>query len=325
VFLLEYERAFAYYRKGDWQTSIEIATPLRSHPDLEAQLFVLLGNAHDEGQRHEMAVKIYKEGLKRFPESGYLLLNLGVTYMRQREFDSAMGALERGIEVAPMFASNYYWATLLYAKSNQPLWALVYGELFMLLEPSGRRKIEIGAVLAATYLKVTKIRFASEKEMKRANVPAGPLGKPIQVAFETPLLGNAGLTVNLGASGEFSLPFTFLYQMMFPTAVLTAGPEQLDPPSIDQLYKLRLAILQLWFDGDGEKKAPNAWLDYQQRVREAGHYEAYHYWLFGEVNPVEAKSWVAQNQSTVHAFVTWWEKDGQLQLDQSNRVCGLCE
>ena len=56
-----------------------------------------------------------------------------------KEYSIALNYYEKGIEIDPKFPSNYYRAALLYDYSDHEIWGLIYGELFMDLEPNTKR------------------------------------------------------------------------------------------------------------------------------------------------------------------------------------------
>ena len=117
-YILEYERLYAYYLAGDFKRIVKDGPKLYKHPESEPQLYQLVGNAQDVLGDPEAAVKTYDEGLKRFPNSGYLYLEKGNIHMMHQRYNEAVECYMRGVEVQPDFASNYYRLALLYAKST---------------------------------------------------------------------------------------------------------------------------------------------------------------------------------------------------------------
>ena len=67
------------------------------------------------------------------------------------DFVTARRGLEHGISVDPLNAQLYLELTRLYAGSTQPVWALLYGEAFLLLEPNSPRSADVSALVYAVH------------------------------------------------------------------------------------------------------------------------------------------------------------------------------
>src|SRR4030095_3920321 len=148
---IPYEAAYAHTLKKDYKKSIEILERLKSHKDATDIFYQLLGNAYDYDKQEEKALSTYQDGLKRFPKSGRLYLEQGIVYLNKEDYNKALSMYEKGIEVAPHFPSNYYWASKIFCNSDNEVWGLIYGEIFMNLERNSRRTAEISKLLYDTY------------------------------------------------------------------------------------------------------------------------------------------------------------------------------
>ena len=102
-------------------------------------LYQLLGNAYDMAGDRKRAVKTYEKGLRENPDAGRLYLELGNIAYAERQYDRALACYRRGATVDPAHPSNYRSLALLYAISTEPVWTLVWGELFMNLERGSGR------------------------------------------------------------------------------------------------------------------------------------------------------------------------------------------
>ena len=71
-----------------------------------------------------------------------------------------MTYFEKGIEVNPMFASNYFRAAKIYCNSSEEVWGMIYGEIFINLERTNDRTFKISKLLFDTYK--SEITFTSE-------------------------------------------------------------------------------------------------------------------------------------------------------------------
>src|SRR5690606_21317883 len=116
-----------------------------------SQVYQLSGNCYSFSGKPDKAIKEYEERMKRFPNSGNLYLERGNIYLIQENYKEAVENYETGIEVDPMFPSNYYRLAKLYLHSSNKLAGLMYGELFMNLERTTDRALEISELLYSTY------------------------------------------------------------------------------------------------------------------------------------------------------------------------------
>ncbi|MCH5689913.1 tetratricopeptide repeat protein [Niabella sp. W65] len=105
-----YELGYAYYIKKDFRKASQILEGLLVHKDANDRVYQLLGNAYDHMGNSDKAIAQYEAGLKKFPNSGNLYLEMGVMQMAKQDYAKALAYYEKGIEVAPGFPSNYYWA-----------------------------------------------------------------------------------------------------------------------------------------------------------------------------------------------------------------------
>jgi tetratricopeptide (TPR) repeat protein len=98
----------------------------------------------------EQVVDLLRNGLRIFPKSGPLYLEMGNIYASQRN-DSALVFWENGIRVDPTYARNYYYAAKYRMAAQSWLTAFLLGEHFVNLETSGTLHIEIKELLAAAH------------------------------------------------------------------------------------------------------------------------------------------------------------------------------
>ncbi|HEY8387001.1 MAG TPA: hypothetical protein VIK74_00275, partial [Parasegetibacter sp.] len=97
--------------------------------------------------------KLYKKGLKKFPESGVLYNEYGEILFAKADYD-AIKYWEKGIEVEPNFPGNYYNAAKFYYFTTDKVWSLIYGEIFVNLESYSQRTAEIKSILLEGYKKL---------------------------------------------------------------------------------------------------------------------------------------------------------------------------
>ncbi len=71
----------------------------------------------------------------------------------KKDFKEAVKQWEKGIEVDPNHSGNYYNAAKYYYFTQDKVWSIVYGEIFVNLESYSKRTPEIKTILLNSYKK----------------------------------------------------------------------------------------------------------------------------------------------------------------------------
>lgn len=301
-----YEMGFAYYIKKDYKKAKNIFEDLTQSDDAEDLHFKMLGNSYDLLGKPEKAVDAYKKGLKKFPNSGKIYFELGIMSMAKENYEEAVEYWEKGIEVEPTHPSNYYWATKLFSGSNEKIWALLYGEVFMNLERNSKRTEEVSKILFEVY--------------KTAITPKSDTAVSVD-------LTKKGVTITIKDPKDLEkrmsegrlLPFEGNYVMALSPASIIIK----EGTSLDAIYLMRKGLLDFWFNQfKNDKKYPNVLLDYQKQILEAGHFETYSYWLHSQGNEKEFEAWYSKNEQKFKDFGKWFNQN-QLQLSPDYKLYRL--
>ena len=279
---IPYEMAAAYYLNKDYATSIRILKKLRKRKDVNSLVFQLLGNSYSLNGERKNAIKTYEEGLKKFPNSGALHLERGNMEMFVENYSDALRYYEAGIKVDPAFPSNYYWAAKLYCNSSEKVWGVIYGEIFINIETSTNRTVEISKLIFDTYK--NEIQFQEENK--------------VSVNFSK----NAEISLEwLSDPKNFKLPFGGVYVL---TLILAVIPEK--EINISSLNRIRTNFLELYYDNENQEKYPNVLFDYQNKMFAEGQLEAYNHWILmhGDLDGFER--WRENNPEKWDAFLDWF-------------------
>lgn len=98
-----------------------------------------------------------KKGTKRFkkfPSSGPLYNEYGEILWSQKEYEDAISQWEKGIETDPSYSKNYYNASKYYFFTVDKVWSILYGEIFINMEPLSTKTPEIKQLLLDSYKKL---------------------------------------------------------------------------------------------------------------------------------------------------------------------------
>src|SRR5580698_9051368 len=158
--------AFNYYLDKEYDKGINIARGLVDRPDADVtsyQILALLYKAIGEAKECD---KLYKAGIKRFPQSGVLLSEYGEMLWAKQDY-SAIKYWEKGIEIDPAYSGNYYNAARYYFFTQDKVWGLVYGEIFLNIESYTKRTAEIKDLLLEGYKKIfTDVNMQKNQDTK---------------------------------------------------------------------------------------------------------------------------------------------------------------
>lgn len=274
-----YEIALAYSYKKEYQNAIDQLEKIKNYDGLGADFYQLLGNNYDYAKNTQKAIATYDEGLKKFPNAGRLYLEKGVILEMEKKYVDAISSYEKGIEVDPMYSSNYYRAALLYLSSNNKLAGLLYGEIFMNLERTTKRTIKMSESLYEAYQKNITIN-----------------GNDTKIDF-CDILIDAN-TIN---TKDIQLPFCAVFGQNFILA--TIGKTEIN---LESLSAIRIAFIENYFKSD-YKKHPNVLFEYQKNLLDKGYFDTYNRYLFQMGAEAEFSEWKTKNNDQYDNFTEWYK------------------
>jgi len=278
-----YEIAYAHCLDKNYKKAIKILEELKKRPDAIDRVHQLLGNSYSFNGEREKAIAAYDKGLKDFPKSGILHLERGNMELFVKNYDQALYYYEKGIKVDPKFPSNYYWCSKLFCNSTEEVWGMIYGEIFMNLERNSKRTAEISKLLYDVYN--SEIKFQGD------------------TSFSVSFSQNATISISdLSNLNNLKLPFGIgAYEPTLMMALI--GEKSTD---IHALNRVRQKFVELYHAGDTYEKYPNILFDYQRQLLEAGHLEAYSYWILMKGNEDEVITWKNNNSDAWDNFIEWF-------------------
>ncbi len=145
--------ALSYYFQRENTKALETINALLDREDADDQAYQLAGMIYKQADIKKDSEKMYRKGLKKFPESGPLYNELGEILWEQKNFE-AIRLWEKGIEMDPSYSKNYYNAARYYYLTTDKVWSLVYGEIFINMEPLSTKAPEIKQLLLDGYKKL---------------------------------------------------------------------------------------------------------------------------------------------------------------------------
>ena len=145
--------ALSYYFQRENGKALETINAMLDKDDADDQAYQIAGMIYKQADVKKDAEKMYRKGLKKFPESGPLYNELGEIMWEQKNYE-AIRQWEKGIEMDPSYSKNYYNAARYYYLSTDKVWSLIYGEIFINMEPLSTKAPEIKQLLLDGYKKL---------------------------------------------------------------------------------------------------------------------------------------------------------------------------
>lgn len=259
---LQKDLVMSYYMSRDYSKALDGVKALMDHDDADVVVYQLAGNVYKALEQPKDCEKVYKKGLKKFPKSGPLYSEYGELLWAIKDY-SAIDQWEKGIQVDPAYAANYYNASLYYFYTKDKVWSLLYGEIFVNMESLTDR----GAAIKQLLLKGYKEKLFAEADlMKGEEKNKSDFAKAyLQVMAKQSSLANKGIT-------------------------------------IESLTMIRSRFILDWFAMNASRY-PFKLFDFQRQLLQEGMFEAYNQWLFGPVEDLAAyDNWTKTHAEQYTAF-----------------------
>lgn len=286
-----YEIAFAHIKKADYKNAILQLEKVKEYSNIDDYYYALLGNAYDYANNPDQAIKVYNEGLKKFPNSGKLYLEKGVMFEFEKKIAEALEIYEAGIKADPSSPSNYYRASRLYMNSNNILPGLIYGEIFVNLERTTSRTQEISKLLYEGYKKA--VHFNNDE---------------IKTDFCEAIITIQNKDKNL------QLPFCIIFGKNF---ILSAINQK--EINLETLSSIRQKFIKEYYNKD-YKTYPNVLMSYHKTMEDKHLFNAYNHYVFQMGDLPSFQNWETKNKAEYDKFVDWYTADENVLKINKNNV-----
>jgi tetratricopeptide (TPR) repeat protein len=299
-----YERALCHVMAKRYEQAIDSLLLIYQDPALFDRGYQLLGNCYDYRGDSTKALTIYHEGLKAFPRSGRLYYEIGSSAFIAGETDKALALWVRGTRVEPRFATNYYWICKGLARTPNKIWSVLYGELFLNLEPSSDRSKEISELLYFTWN--AALRLGSEDPIRLCSEEL--LNQPSKQGADQ---------MNFATAFEYTTALAA--QKFIPD---TGVVERL---TILQLAEVRETFLKAWQAAGYLDTYQNDVLSWQARIMREGYLKEYLVWIVSNGDRAQMQNYLSMSSDRFDLFFAWLASVGGLNFDAPKCVWIGCE
>ena len=138
--LVNYELSLSYMYLGDNEKAIKHSDfVIKQKKDLLFPSYVAKGSSLSNLGKTKKAIKVFKEGIKKFGNNYNLHFNLGVTYSKIQDNKNAELAFINAITDKPDHASSHYALALIKYQQDERVQSLLSLYYFMFLELDSKR------------------------------------------------------------------------------------------------------------------------------------------------------------------------------------------
>jgi len=264
---LDYQKDLVqcFYYKRDFDKALEGVKTLITRDDADVMTFQLAGNVYKALEEPKECERVYKAGLKKFPKSGPLYSEYGELLWAKKDY-SAIDLWEKGIETDPAFSGNYYNAATYYFYTQDKVWSLIYGEIFVNMESLSQR----GAAMKELLLKAYKEKLFVNPDLVKGE-----------------------------EENKSGFARAFLETMNKLTPLVARGV------TTESLIMIRTRFILDWYEHYASKY-PHRLFDFQQQLLREGLFEAYNQWLFGTVEDLTAYDhWTKTHENEYKDFTAF--------------------
>ena len=265
--ILYRDLANAWLLSGRYDEADKVITPVLDNGRGDEGCYQIAAASKANQKETKKARKILAHGLEKFPHSGMLYHEWGKMYDDENDEESALGKWLEGINADPAYRVNYYEAARTYMLTQKPVWALIYGEIFINMEPLTPRGFETRKLVMAAYKKI----FTS-------------------TASTAPKFGHS--SYKAATNFEEAVMKTFL----------KLAPVVSDGINTENLVMLRTRFMMDW-QATYAAKYPFSLFSFQEDLLRNGYFDAYNQWLFGRAeNATQFEGWQKFHPQAIPAF-----------------------
>ncbi|MBI2967173.1 MAG: hypothetical protein HYY40_05095 [Bacteroidetes bacterium] len=139
-----YEKSYSCMKMNKYDSVIALCREGLSYRSrFDSDFYNNIGTAYDDKKMGEEALKIYDEGISRFPKSHLLRFNKAVALEKMERYADAIAAYKEAIAINPFFPTAHIRLGLLCAGEGKYCQAMLCFNTFLTLEPNSDRAFMI--------------------------------------------------------------------------------------------------------------------------------------------------------------------------------------
>lgn len=150
---LKKDLAICYNFQREYDNAIQTLKPIVDKDKADDQCFQILGNSYRALKLTDDCKLLFLKGIAKFPDNGPLYNEMADLLWSIKD-NTCIKYWEKGIQKDYEYSKNYYNACRYYNNIGENTWCLIYGEVFVNMEPNNSRTPEIKKILLDNYRKI---------------------------------------------------------------------------------------------------------------------------------------------------------------------------
>lgn len=230
------------------------------------------------------------------PRSGKDFHTLGMNAIKNNDIDAALELFERGISAEPQYAANYYEAAVIFCRSKNPIWGIMYGEVFMNLELTGNRVDEVSKCIYDAYK--NELKFNNDT-LTMVTFCSTPMRKIDSLDF---VPGNS----------------TESFCNVFEPLIGACASYERNGFDVEALSRIRARMAYAFYALRRDSSHPNIVFEYQLKTLKEELVDAYNHWITRSGDASAFNAWKNEHDAEWTAFLAW-QKKNPLQVSDDHR------
>jgi tetratricopeptide (TPR) repeat protein len=158
--------AICYLFEKEYEKAIALISPLIKKDSADDQCYQILGNLYQAKKDYPSGLEILAKAIEKYPNNGAFYNQIG-ELLQIGNNAQCITYWEKGIEKDPSYPGNYFNACKYLDATNSRAWAVVYGEIYVNLDPLNIRTSEIKEIILNDY--ILMLRTLSSAVISREN------------------------------------------------------------------------------------------------------------------------------------------------------------
>jgi uncharacterized protein len=155
------KKSLIYLQLEKYEEGVKVAREgLSLNSDEEYTFYINLGVLCNKAKRHQEALDIFNEGLKKFPKSFLMKYNKGVVYKAMEKLPEAIQMYKESILLNPYYANAHLNLGLIAADEGKVAQAMLSLNMFLMIEPETSRSLfalqKLNEIVSSKYEKNSK-------------------------------------------------------------------------------------------------------------------------------------------------------------------------
>jgi tetratricopeptide (TPR) repeat protein len=279
--LANYELSYTYMVTEKYGDAIKYSKKvLEQNSENQHEAYIVLGSSLDMNGKADNAIKVYEEGLLKFPDSNLLNYNLALTSYHQKDYEKAERAAILAILAKPKHGSSHVILAAIMQAKGERVKSMLSTYYFLMLEPNSKRsKINYNSLLSQLGQGVER---KNDKNIS-VNVPLS--------SSQDSLFGAAEMMVSLKAASRFI-------------------DENKDKSSMEFFIDTNKGFFSIL--GELKKENKDFWWDFYvpkfYDLVQSNNLEAFSYYISQSSNSEDINKYIAENADKMKQLKDWIDK-----------------